>query len=100
MEPERFSVVQAAMKQHKVSFLLGFQLDDLQFSLDMLAAGRMCVDPLRTATVTIDELPAMFAALQQPNEHGKVVVSPYHANGLAKHGSAGQPARPRKPIFG
>ena len=42
----------------------------------MLAAGRIKVDGLVTATVNLDEASAMFTLLGQPNEHCKVLIAP------------------------
>jgi threonine dehydrogenase-like Zn-dependent dehydrogenase len=42
----------------------------------MIAAGRIAVDGLVTATVTLDDAPAMFELLGKPNDHCKVLITP------------------------
>ena len=42
----------------------------------MLVAGRVTVDGLVTATVSLDEVPAMFERLGKANDHCKVLITP------------------------
>ena len=76
MQEERFTVLSAAMKRLRMTFTLGYEPGDFDFVLRMLGSGRISVDPLVTATVGLDEAPAMFAQLGQPNEHCKVLITP------------------------
>ena len=54
--------------------LLG--LDDARYVLDRIAAGDIDTTGLVSATVSLDELPAIFSELLQPNTHCKVMVTP------------------------
>ena len=77
MQPENFTVVSAAMKRLRMTFPLAYEPEDFGFVLAMLAAGRMTIDPLITGTVPLDGLPQMFEALGKPNDHCKVLVTPW-----------------------
>ena len=76
MQPEQFTVVSAALKKLRISFPLAYEAADFPFVQRMLAAGRIKVDGLVTATVNLDEASAMFTLLGQPNEHCKVLIAP------------------------
>ena len=76
MQPESFTVVSAALKRLRMTFPLAYTADDFPFVQRMIAAGRIAVDGLVTATVSLDDAPAMFALLGQPNDHCKVLITP------------------------
>ncbi len=76
MQPESFTVVSAALKRLRMTFPLAYTADDFPFVQRMIAAGRIAVEGLVTATVSLDEAPAMFALLGQPNDHCKVLITP------------------------
>lgn len=76
MQPESFTVVSAALKKLRMTFTLGYEPTDFPFVLRMLAEGRISVDGLVTASVSLAEAPALFARLQQPNDHCKVLITP------------------------
>ena len=76
MQPESFTVVSAALKRLRMTFPLAYTADDFPFVQRMIAAGRIAVDGLVTATVSLDDAPAMFELLGQPNDHCKVLITP------------------------
>jgi len=76
MQAENFTVVSAALKRLRMTFPLAYELDDFPFVHRMLADGRISVDGLVTATVSLDEAPAMFEQLGKPNDHCKVLITP------------------------
>lgn len=76
MQPENFTVVSAAMKRLRMTFTLAYEASDFPFVQRMLADGRINVDGLVTATVSLDEASAMFALLGKPNDHCKVLITP------------------------
>jgi (R,R)-butanediol dehydrogenase/meso-butanediol dehydrogenase/diacetyl reductase len=76
MEPEHFTVLSAAMKRLRMTFTLAYEPTDFPFVLRMLAAGRIDVRGLVTGTVGLEALPEMFARMQKPNDHCKVLVTP------------------------
>jgi threonine dehydrogenase-like Zn-dependent dehydrogenase len=76
MQPENFTVVSAALKRLRMSFPLAYVPTDFPFVQRMLEAGRIIVDGLVTATISLDEAPAMFQHLRKPNDHCKVLITP------------------------
>jgi (R,R)-butanediol dehydrogenase/meso-butanediol dehydrogenase/diacetyl reductase len=76
MQPENFTVVSAALKRLRMTFPLGYVPTDFPVVQRMLETGRMKVDGLVTATVNLDEAPAMFEKLGKPNDHCKVLITP------------------------
>jgi len=76
MQPENFTVVSAALKRLRMTFPLAYEPADFTFVERMLAAGRITVDGLVTATVKLEEVPAMFETLGKPNDHCKVLITP------------------------
>lgn len=76
MQEEKFTVLSAAMKRLTLTFVLGYEPGDFPFVLRMLATGRMSTAGIVTATIGLDEVPAMFETLQKPNEHCKVLIEP------------------------
>ena len=59
-----------------MTFPLAYVPSDFHFVHRMLTAGRITVDGLVTATVSLDEAPAMFETLGRPNDHGKILITP------------------------
>jgi (R,R)-butanediol dehydrogenase/meso-butanediol dehydrogenase/diacetyl reductase len=76
MQLEQFTVLSAAMKQLTMSFTFGFGSEDFPFAFRMMASRRINLEGLVTGTVSLDETPEMFARLQKPNDHCKVLVTP------------------------
>jgi threonine dehydrogenase-like Zn-dependent dehydrogenase len=76
MQPESFTVVSAALKRLRMTFAFAYVPSDFPFVQRMLEAGRVTVDGLVTATISLDEAPAMFEKLGQPNDHCKVLITP------------------------
>ena len=76
MQPENFTVVSAALKRLQMTFPFAYVPSDFPFVLRMLTSGRISVNRLVTATVSLDEAPAMFATLGKPNDHCKVLITP------------------------
>lgn len=77
MVPEEIIPVSAVLKSLTIKFSFGYEAPkDLQFTLQMMAEGRISVDPLITGKVGIDGLAEMFETLQKPNDHCKVLFTP------------------------
>jgi threonine dehydrogenase-like Zn-dependent dehydrogenase len=76
MQPENFTVVSAALKRLRMSFPIAYGPSDFPFVQRMLEAGRITVNGLVTATISLDEAPAMFQHLRKPNDHCKVLITP------------------------
>ncbi len=77
MQPEQISSLSATLKKLRISFSFAYDIpNDLAFTLQMMAAGRISAESLITGTVGLDELPAMFQELMGPSEHFKVMLKP------------------------
>lgn len=76
MQPENFTVVSAAMKRLRITFAMAYEAADFPFVQRMLADGRIAVDGLVTATVSLGLASAMFELLGKPNDHCKVLITP------------------------
>jgi threonine dehydrogenase-like Zn-dependent dehydrogenase len=60
-------------REASLHFVLAYEKDDFQFTLDALAAGRLEPLPMVTARVGLADLPGAFAELAGPSGHGKVL---------------------------
>jgi len=76
MEPELISSVTAAQKKIRMTFSFGYELEDFQFVVRLISAGRLTTDELITRTVSLEEVPEAFAGLMQPNSHCKIMIEP------------------------
>ncbi|HEV2647322.1 MAG TPA: alcohol dehydrogenase catalytic domain-containing protein [Acidobacteriaceae bacterium] len=76
MQPEKFTVLSAAMKRLHMTFPFAYIPSDFHFVQRMLTTGRVTVDGLITDTVSLDNAPEMFARLRKPNDCGKVLIVP------------------------
>jgi (R,R)-butanediol dehydrogenase/meso-butanediol dehydrogenase/diacetyl reductase len=76
MQPEQFTVLSAAMKRLRMTFVLAYEPSDFPFVLRMLASGRIGTEGLVSAEIGLDETPEMFARLQKPNDQCKVLITP------------------------
>lgn len=76
MQPENFTVVSAAMKRLRITFAMAYEAADFPFVQRMLADGRIAVDGLVTASVSLELASAMFELLGKPNDHCKVLITP------------------------
>lgn len=79
MQPDNFRPIMGIYKHLTVRFVLGWNGAEFRQSLRNLAEGLIPGDALITGQVTLDETPAAFAALANPEEHVKIMVRP---NGL------------------
>jgi len=76
MQPEQVNPFTATLKRLRMTFTLGYEPADIAFVLRMLVAGRISANSLISGTTRLDEVPEMFAALQKPNDHCKVLIIP------------------------
>jgi (R,R)-butanediol dehydrogenase/meso-butanediol dehydrogenase/diacetyl reductase len=82
MEQEPILSVAAAQKRIRMTFSFGYTLEDFEFIVRMIAAGRIQTDGLITQSVPLEEVPESFAALMEPNSHCKVMIEPSHAHAV------------------
>jgi (R,R)-butanediol dehydrogenase / meso-butanediol dehydrogenase / diacetyl reductase len=76
MEPDSIAPWTAAEKKIRLTFSFGYELEDFQFIVRMISAGRMDTEHLISRTVSLDEVPETFAGLMQANGHCKVMITP------------------------
>lgn len=76
MQPEQLIPVTACMKHLRMTFALVYRPEDVAFTIRTLVSGRIDASSLVSATTRLEELPEMFAALQKPNDHCKVLIVP------------------------
>ncbi len=76
MESDDFRPIMGIYKHLTVRFVLGWTPEEFATSLHNLADGRIDGAALVTGEVSIDEVPAAFAALANPDDQVKVLVRP------------------------
>jgi len=68
--------MRAIGKELDLQFVLGYDPMEFAETLRRIAEGEVTVDPLITGRVGIDEVPAAFDALADPEAHAKILVTP------------------------
>ncbi|MFN0089168.1 MAG: zinc-binding dehydrogenase [Acidimicrobiales bacterium] len=76
MEDDRIRPTVGINKRLSLRFVLGWSPAEFEESLAAIAEGRVDVSPLVTGEVSLDETPAAFAALGDPQGHAKILVRP------------------------
>ncbi len=76
MGPDSLRPVQGIAKEAALQFVLAYERDDFQYTLDMLEQGRIDPAPLITDRIALGGVPGAFAALAAPQAQGKVLVCP------------------------
>lgn len=66
----------ATFKEVSVSFVLAYEKDDFQYTVDMMEQERIEPRPIVTDRIGLDDVPAAFQALAKPDSQCKVVVYP------------------------
>jgi (R,R)-butanediol dehydrogenase/meso-butanediol dehydrogenase/diacetyl reductase len=61
------------LREATLHFVLAYEKDDFQFTVDALARGRVDALPMVTRRCGLEEIPAAFAELGGSGEHGKVL---------------------------
>lgn len=73
MSPDSLSSLSAITREATLQFVLAYEKDDFQYTIDMLAAGRIDPYPMVTRRTDLRGVPDAFAALANPSEEGKVL---------------------------
>ena len=76
MEHDSFRPMMGIFKRLTVKFVLGWSPEEFAQSLRNLAEGRIDGTKLVSSEIGLDEVPASFAALADPEEHVKILVRP------------------------
>lgn len=80
MENDEFRPTMGILKHLTIRFVLGWTPEEFARSLDALAEGRIDGAKLVTGHVGLDEVPAAFASLADPEQHVKILVRPNGTN--------------------
>jgi (R,R)-butanediol dehydrogenase/meso-butanediol dehydrogenase/diacetyl reductase len=70
---DRFEPFPALGREASVHFVLAYEKDDFQYTIDAIAAGRIDPLPMVTGRSALEAIPGAFAELAGPSEHGKVL---------------------------
>ncbi len=76
MQDEPINPQVTAQKKLRITFSFGYGVEDFKFVVKVIDQGRMPVQGLVTARVTLDKVPDMFAELMGPSGHCKVLIEP------------------------
>jgi threonine dehydrogenase-like Zn-dependent dehydrogenase len=76
MEPDSFMPARAIIKEVELRFVYGYDPEEFQTTLQMIASGAVDPSPLHTGTVGLDEVAGAFEALGHPEEHAKILIDP------------------------
>src|SRR5260370_15436818 len=74
MEEDSWGPIAAMNKELDLRFSLGLEPRQIETAIAMLAAARVNTTPMITHTVSLNELPAAFAALSRPSLQTKVML--------------------------
>jgi (R,R)-butanediol dehydrogenase/meso-butanediol dehydrogenase/diacetyl reductase len=74
MVPDEINPHQCINKNLTIDFSAGYTRADFQSTISALGAGAMDAEPMITDVVSLDEVPAMFERLHQPNGPAKVMI--------------------------
>jgi len=61
-------------KELTLRWAVAYDKEDFEFTIDMMAAGRIDAGAMITHVVSLDELPAAFEALRAPTDQCKVLI--------------------------
>lgn len=76
MRPDRIRPVMAINKEIDLRFVLGYTPAEFRETLQMLADGKVRPEPMITGTVGLAGVGAAFAALEDPEQHAKILIDP------------------------
>ena len=76
MQSDHFHPVYGINKELNLQFVVAYSRREFAESLRQIAEGELCVEPLITANIALDELPSAFDALSSPEQHAKIIVRP------------------------
>jgi threonine dehydrogenase-like Zn-dependent dehydrogenase len=76
MEPDPINPFFGIAKELNVQFVLGYDPMEFAETLRSIAEGELDVAPLITGEVDLDAMPEAFTALDDPDEHCKILVCP------------------------
>ncbi len=75
--PDSFHPVPAVLKEASLQFVLAYERDDFQYTVDLLAQGRIRPAAMITERIGLGGVSAAFDALERPSVEGKLLVLPW-----------------------
>jgi len=76
MESDEVRPIFGIMKELEIRFALAYDPMEFADTLRVIAEGEIDVTPMLTGTCGIDDVPAAFDELGNPEEHVKILVEP------------------------
>jgi threonine dehydrogenase-like Zn-dependent dehydrogenase len=76
MQPDALTPMFGISKELNLQFVLGYTPEEFAASLRSIAEGAIDVAPMITGQVGLDEVPAAFELLANPERHCKILVVP------------------------
>ena len=76
METDTFRPMLAIGRELQLQFALGYDPMEFAATLQAIAEGTLDVRPMITGRVGIDDVPAAFETLADPDAHAKILVTP------------------------
>ena len=76
MEQDHIMPITAITKELNLQFVLGYTPEEFATTLTDIAEGKLDAEPLITGEVGIEDVPAAFEALGNPEAHAKILVVP------------------------
>lgn len=76
MEPDTVRTAFALNKELEVRYVFGYDPEEFEHALDLIASGKVDPSPLHTGTVGLRDLAAAFDGLAGAEEHAKILVDP------------------------
>ena len=76
MEPDTIQPFFGIAKELSVQFVLAYDPGEFSDALRAISEGEVDVEPLITGVVGLDDLPAAFEELADPERHAKILVEP------------------------
>ncbi len=76
LEPESIPAVPAMVKEASLHYVLAYEKDDFQYTVDRLAEGRIDPRPMVDRRVGLADAPAAFDELGRPGGPCKVLIDP------------------------
>ena len=76
MHDDTIQPTKAITKELSVRYVYCYERADFQFTIDMMAAGRINPSAMISARVGFDEFPDLFAEMMRPTDHCKVLLKP------------------------
>jgi (R,R)-butanediol dehydrogenase/meso-butanediol dehydrogenase/diacetyl reductase len=77
MTPDSFQPGPAVLKEASLQFVLAYEKDDFQHTVDLLEQGRIRPEAMITDRIDLAGVPAAFDALARPSDQCKLLVLPW-----------------------